>query len=462
MLGPVRPTLALLVVAVMGCRPETTVVAGEPELQPPPTTLDFGSIQVGVRARMRLRLHNQGLGDLTLQAHLDTPTDELRLERWPERIEGHQAEELVLTYTPAEEGPDAAVLELITDDPDQASVQISISGLGVVSLLEVAPASLWFGDTPPGGSSTQTVTLSSAGSGLVTLGHLVFPADEALVYGWNLPEDVALPIQLAPGHALALEVWCEPEAEVPSGELVLVSDDSERPHQTLRLLGEDGEPLPPEVSLVAPSWGSAWLDSEAVEVQVHAVDPDDPPADLSVLLYLDGGLVHSSTPDAEGLVGWTLAKLDPGEHVLKAQAVDPEGGVGADELIFEVQASDEPLAYVISGSPSVYAYWSVDDDVQIMVDDVVIFTDDSGHQSTHPPLTIEAEVGSVVRVVATDVNPYRKSISDLYLHFGTERRQLLVEAQSASASASDPDHDPDYQGPWPSDFLDEELEVEVP
>lgn len=456
------PRQALILALLLGCRPETTVVAGVPSLQAPPTTLDFGEVQVGVRANLRLRLQNTGLGDLSLQASLHSDTDELRLESWPQLIEGHQADELVISYTPEGEGPDAAVLELISDDPDLSSLEIPVSGLGVVASLDLSPSSLWFGETPAGGSTSHTVTLSSAGSGPVTLSNLVFPGDEALVYAWSLPEDVILPVQLDPGHALALEVRCKPEEEVPSGELVLVSDDSERHHKVIRLLGEDGEPQPPEVRITAPSWGSAWLDDEAIDVAVHAVDPDDPPEDLSVLLYLDGGLISSATPDADGLTSWVLESLDPGEHSLKAQALDPSGGVGADELIFEVQASDEPLEYVISGSGSVYAYWSVDDDVQVWVDDTLTFTDDSGHQSTHPPLTIEAEAGSVVRVVATDVNPYRKSISDLYLHFGTERSQLLVEATSASASASDPDYDPDYDGPWPNDFLDQEIEVSIP
>jgi hypothetical protein len=197
-------------------------------------------------------------------------------------------------------------------------------------------------------------------------------------------------------------------------------------------------------------------------VRVHAVDPDDPPGDLTVLLYVDESLADTASPGTEGEVDFALADLGPGDHTLRAQAIDPDGGVGADELEISVQDPDEPLVYTLSGGESVFAWWSVDDDVVVSVDGVAVFTDANGHQSTHPPLEIEAEVGSILSVVATDVNPTRKMLSDLVLHFGTERSQPVFEVQSASSNPADPDYDPDYAGPWPNDFVDVDVEVAIP
>jgi hypothetical protein len=442
------------------CQRDDTIVPGEPDLVDPPSSLDFGEIQVGRTATLTLRLANEGLGDMTLAATLE-PAGEIRIDSAPSLVPGHGTAEIVLAYEPAAEGIDVATLHLATDDPENDALGLPVAGLGVIPRLEISPSTLWFGDIEPGGTAHRSALLSSTGTGRLTVENLVFPGDEATAWAWSLPAGALLPLVLEPGHAVALDLDYLAPAEPFPGEIDVLSDDPSSPG-VLRLLAGEGEPQPPRVDILAPAWGAAFLDSEAIEVTIQAVDPDDSPDDLSVLLYLDGHLAGSSVPDPDGRTAFALGALEAGSHAILAQAVDPSGGVGTDQVSVDVQSAEEPLRYVISGGDSVYSYWSVDDDVLVEVDGATSFLDDSGHQSTWPPIEVEAVRGSKLRIAATDVNPSRKLLSGLVLHFGTARSQVLTEAVSASSNPSDPDYDSSYAGPWPSVFLDEEIVVEIP
>lgn len=448
--------LASGVLLLAGCARDDSVTVGVPRLREPPPILDFGEVRLDRPADLVLVLHNDGVGDLHLDAEL-TGDAELELVSWDPVGEPHDVSEVVLRYLPAVEGPSEATLRLLTDDPAAEDVLLDVTGLGVLPVLEPAPSTLWFGDVEPDTTATLTTLLRSVGSGDVTLTEVVTTDP---TYTWELPEGVDLPLTVAPGHAVELAVSCSPADATPTAEILLLSHDLDQGQEIVRLLGEDGEAAPPEVQFLRPAWGSAWLDTETVPVVVHAVDADAPPTDLSVLLVLDGHLHDTATPSEDGTIDLSLV-LGAGPHTLRAQAVDPDGQVGTAEVEIVVQAHDEPLSWVLAGETP-WSWWSVDDDIRVTVDGLTVLDDANGHQDTHGPVELTASAGSALALIATDVNPTRKALSPLWLHFGSERSQEVFAGVSASSAPGDADYDPSYEGPWPNDFATVEVTVEGP
>ncbi len=453
-----RPDAVILLV-LAGCTgQETAITAGEGRLREPPSALDFGAVDVGRSATLSLTLHNDGIGALTLGGALDGDVD-LRLADVPSTIAPGDEADVTFEFRPTTEGAHQASFVLTTDDPDRPRVERSVLGTGVVPTLDVSPSALWFGDVAEGVIVARSTTLSATGSGDVTIDAIDLAA---AAYSWTLPDGVALPYVLPAGHAVALTVRYTAPALPVSAELLVSSSDVQRPVTALRLeAGESSGAAPPTIDLVAPVWGQAFLDDEPVTAQIVTTDPDDAPADLTVLVYLDDALVTAASPAADGTLEVPLGPLPPGDHTLVARAIDPDGSLDEDRAELAVYAPDD-VQITLSGGDSSYAYLSVDDDLAVYVDDALVYEDASEHQSTLAPIAVHAAIGSTLRLVATDANPCRKHLDAIILHFGTTRHARLLDEIGASSCSEDPDYDATYAGPWPNVFLDRTFTIALP
>jgi hypothetical protein len=454
----------ILVLVLAACnKADTEVVVGQPELADPPATIDFGQVQVGKAVTASVDFTNDGIGGLTWTGEFVGAGD-IRLIAVPDEVAPHETAQIELAFSPSVEGPAEGLLILDTNDADYAHLEIPVQGTGVIPHLVVSPDALYFGTVGEGEAVTRPTTLSSTGSGPVVITALAFPNGEDVAYSWALPDDATLPYTLEPGHAIAMSVtYAPPDATQVSGDLVIASNDQLMPAMTIHLLGGEsqGGSRPPQVEIVEPQWGVRRIEGESVDVKVHAVDEDDAPSDLLVVLYDNGALVGTASPDSEGWYATTLGGLSPGDHRLVATAIDPDSNIDQDDVTVGVDTEDD-LHWTLTGGESVFEYWSVDDDVRVDVNGVTVFSDANGHQSTNPPIPFEAAAGGELHVVATDAAQCRKMIDDLWLHFGTDRHVQLSVAESSSACPQDPDYDTGYDGPWPNDFFDETFTLEVP
>lgn len=449
--------LALLTVAACTGR-ETGITAGEGHLREPPSALDFGEVDVGRAATLSLTLHNDGIGALAVDGTLDGD-DDLRLADVPVTIEPGAEADVTFEFRPMTEGAHGAAFVLTTDDPAHARVERAVLGTGVVPTLDARPAALWFGDVAEGVVVTRSTTLAATGSGDVVIDAIDLAAD---AYTWTLPDGVGLPYVLPAGHAIAVTVTYTAPAAPLSAELLVASSDVQHPVIAVHLeAGASTGAAPPTIDLVTPVWGEAFLDDEPVTAHLVTTDPDDAPADLTVLVYLDDALITATSPAVDGTLDVALGPLDAGPHTLVARAIDPDGSLDEDRAELASYAPDD-VTITLSGGDSSYAYLSVDDDLTVYVDGVTTYEDVSGHQSTLAPIAVHAAVGASLRLVATDANPCRKQLDAIVLHFGTTRHARLTDAIGVSSCPEDPEYDASYAGPWPNVFLDETFTVAIP
>ncbi|MCK6527850.1 hypothetical protein L6R50_09920 [Myxococcota bacterium] len=357
---------------------------------------------------------------------------------------------------------------MASDDADQPSLDLYLSGEGVVPAVAVEPSLLYF-PTGLAGPQTQEVRISSEGSGPLTV-LAVGPDAGDPAFGVDLPEAVLLPFVLEPGLILTVSVTFEAGDGVSHSDRLLVESDDPDEEDALWPVdlvaaGEppDGSPQPPLVEIVSPADGAAVHAAAETLLVGQVADPDDPPDQLAVLWYSDlDGWIGSGGADPGGRVDLPVTGLSSGTHTITLVARDPAGGEGSDSARIFVWDDDDELAYTLSGGETAWHFWHVDDDVRVYVDGTEVLRDDDGHQDTHAPLEFTARRGATLRVVASDSQWCTKALDALFLHFEGGAMQVLNDEISVSACTDHPDYDPDYEGPWPSTFLDQSWEIAIP
>ncbi len=455
----------MLLLALLACS-ESGIRKLEPELSAAISSLDFEEVVVGTQRTGTLTLSNEGGGTLTIEDRaLDGSADFVLAEALPDTVEPYNSFTVSVRYAPDAIGPDDATLTLLTDDPDNPSLTLDLSGEGVEPDIDIDPETLWFGTVAPGDALTRSVDVVARGQGRLILYDIGLVDDAALAFSYALPDGLAPPITLEPGTGFSIDVTFAPaDLSAWDAELYLTSNDPDDADARVRLLGnsdESGEEAP-QVEITWPDWGNQILYGTSVTLEGVAVDDATAPEDLVVLWYADGSLLGSSTPDETGAVSLTTSDLPEGEITLRLAALDADGEVGEDDVDVTVYDTAEPTPYLLTGGSTIWDYWTVDDDVVIYLDGVEVFRDSNDTQDSHAPVAIEAKAGQTLRIIATDVNECDQSLDALFLHWGTGSSQTLNEAWCRSSCPSHECYDPDFVGPWPDDFLDVSYVIEIP
>ena len=442
---------------------------GEPDVDLSATSLDFGQVERGFWREKSLAVQNRGnatlhVSDYALQ---DGSSDSFFFEDPARDILPGMYAELAVRYTPTHEGGDAGAIRLLTDDPDEPELTVFLSGLGVIPRCEVEPTLLYFPTAE--GSQTLPFGIRSVGSGALTVASAALE-DGAAEFTVAFPAGYEPPFQLDPGLAVEVLVTYTAAGDEGRQDRVLVTtSDPELPAGVtaveLVAAGEppDGENQPPIVEIVAPPEGSLFQEGAELTLVGQVADLEEAPEALGILWHstLDGYL--SSVPaDADGEVILTLDSLAPGQHVVTLKAFDGEGAEGQDTVELTIYADGDELEYTISGGATPYHYFHVDDDMAIRLNGQLVFLDNDGSQDHHPPLSLFANPGDTLRVLASDQQYCTKAIDGLVLHVGSQHQQPLNDSVCASACEDHDDYDPGYGGPWPNTFLDETYSIQIP
>lgn len=157
------------------------------------TALDFGEVLVGQTATRILTVSNTGTADLTLSGIAITSGVDFSLaDTCPSTLAPSAACEITVSFTPTVTGGLSDVLTISSDDPDQPSINVALSGTGITDLPDLmvtaltAPSVLSVGTT-----YTMEVTVANQGTMDVTGGHWMslYLGNTLLVseFLWNAP-----------------------------------------------------------------------------------------------------------------------------------------------------------------------------------------------------------------------------------------------------------------------------------
>ena len=359
-------------------------------------------------------------------------------------------------------------LVLVSDDEEQPEASVSLEAFGVEPLVDVEPSILWFGTLAQDETSTQDFQISARGSGSLKITELAFADDEGEAFAYSLPDGVVLPYEMASGLSLTGTVtFTAVDDRSWDGLLVVRSNDPTTPETSIQLLANtEDDPTEndnPIVEILDPDYMAYFLEGETVTVEAQVWDSEGDLETIVGALYADSTTVGSAMASSDGEMIFETASLPPGDISLTVRAFDQEGATGEDSIEVRVWDADEPLAYTLTGGPTLYDYWAVDDDVKVYVDGVLVFSDTNYTTDTHPPFEFEAGSGSTVRIVATDANYCQQELGPLTIHFGASYSQVLLEEGFCrSACPEDACYDPDFLWAENSEFFDETYTIEIP
>ncbi|MEO0602599.1 MAG: choice-of-anchor D domain-containing protein, partial [Myxococcota bacterium] len=380
----------LIVWSSVGCT-EYTLRLAEPTLGLSEDAFRWSGVVVGAEERRRVTVANAGLGDLMIEGLVlrdDAPVFELippdRL-----RIGPRGSVDLVVAYRPDRPGRDVAQIELLTNDPDRARIQLPVEGTAMDPTIEVEPATLGFGWVRSGLAATRSVTVRAGGTGLLDVRDVVFE-DPGASDGFTLQFPDPLPASLSAGDTLAFSVTFRPTGVRSYRSRLAVRSNAVNPEDRfVELVGNgDVDPevnAPPLVAILTPTRGTQVLPGQLVPLTALTFDEEDDPGQLVAELRVDGMPVDMAVPDGGGRVEFEAIAGARDTTTLEVRVVDTEGAEGLDRTQVDVLDLDEPTRFVISGGSSPSDAFTIDDDVRIEVDGVTVFEDANTLLDTHAP-----------------------------------------------------------------------------
>jgi hypothetical protein len=457
-----------MLVLLLACTEGPSLNAGKPEMVVTPARVDFGEVVLGNQSTLGVRVRNDGYGDLLFESVAlgEGTSPDFVVVAFPEAL-GHDEEGVLeLRYTPDVEGQDFGTVVLTSNDETAPVLTVEVEAMGVLPRIDIDPEVLYFGTVPPGTSATLSTRVTAAGSGNLRITAAAFPGEEALAYTLVLPDDWVVPYVVTRGFSFPIEiVFTPPDEAAYVGELYIESNDPEEPVAAVRLFGNTidnpTENEPPVVEILDPDNGEYFMDDATVYFTGYVFDSDEPATNLLCGWFADGTRVALGDIDVTGAV--TGAGLLPvGEVEIALRCYDSEGLMGEDSAVVTVWPHDEPVVYTISGGASVFDWFGIDDDVTFTVNGVAVYTDSNRTKDTLPPVSIEAQKGDTIGIVATDQNYCDMGLDALVLHWGTGESQPLNDALCDSACGDSVCYSGGYNGPWPGVFFDEAYTITIP
>jgi hypothetical protein len=171
-----------------------------------PTSLSFGSVQVGSSKNLSETLTNTGGSTVTLsQANLSGAAFSISGLSLPLTLTANQSVTFTATFAPSASGASSATLSVLSTAPN-SPLNVGFSGTGnSAGQLAVTPTSLAFGNVTVGSSSPLTGTLTASGAS-VTISSSTLSNSEFVLSG------ISLPVTLAAGQSTGFTVTFTPQA----------------------------------------------------------------------------------------------------------------------------------------------------------------------------------------------------------------------------------------------------------
>ncbi len=132
------PDQNILIVSLSG----NGIPAPEPDITIQPAQLEFGSVDLSSVSIMPITISNVGAGTLTVNStHVSGPNSSefiIKGRGAPFNIAPTDSELFLISFQPKSEGAKNASIEILSNDPDEEALNLSLNGIGV-SNLKITP-----------------------------------------------------------------------------------------------------------------------------------------------------------------------------------------------------------------------------------------------------------------------------------------------------------------------------------
>ena len=203
--------------------------ASVPDINLNPATLTFGSVLIGGSSAQNTVIQNLGTAALvvnTIAPAGGTSTEfSFTAPGRPFTVPAGGSQSISVTYQPVNTGTDTGSLVITSNDPNEQTLSLSISGTGDVNPtpdIDVNPTTLSFTAVTIGSESLQALTVQNLGTADVTISTINPCPETSTEFSW--PQ--VAPFTLQAKTAMTLSVIYAPlDAGTDTGCLSISSDD---------------------------------------------------------------------------------------------------------------------------------------------------------------------------------------------------------------------------------------------
>ncbi len=208
-----------------------------PDIDVIPLSINFGNILVGETNIENLTITNTGEGLLNVESITlsGDNADNFSIDTTPFSLEFNENNILEVGFEPDTTGNFEATIEIVSNDPDESSVVVNLSGTGIAPELSIEPDSINFGVTRVDSTSILQLTLSNIGSSLLSVNLISITGND--------PENFSIdttPFTIDVDNNTVLDISFTPtEIDTFTAVLEINSDGG---NETIELSGEGGLP----------------------------------------------------------------------------------------------------------------------------------------------------------------------------------------------------------------------------
>ncbi|MCP4707225.1 MAG: choice-of-anchor D domain-containing protein, partial [Planctomycetes bacterium] len=233
-----------------GCNPNepipTTVTDGIITISPPAelpdidlsdSEYDFGSVLIGGFADWSFTISNLGIDPLSVYNVLSSdPEFQVLSPAFPQTIQGSENINVDVRFTPLTEGQLSSTLTISSNDFDEGTVFVELSGTGVAPLPDIQLSFIYhqFGGVIPGNTDSRILTIFNTGSGNLTVNSII--SDNPTVFSIT---------NFTPGQIVPPDEFIQPTIEFSppaiglyEAMITIISDDPDEDTLTVVVQGQ--------------------------------------------------------------------------------------------------------------------------------------------------------------------------------------------------------------------------------
>jgi len=214
---------------------ETEPPVETPNIEVSPTSLNFGTLNADGEVSLKtITIKNKGSDTLNISnTDLSTASTVYTLSNLSDNeLEPEEEAYIIVMYNPETHSADNNSVIIVSDDPDDGFVSVTLTGDSEAPVINIEPDSYDFENVLVGCDEDLDITISNIGNVDLTISqvdyYVSYPADFSIedyenTYG-------PMPWVLEPGDSIILEVeYCPSDVDLDSGILEVQSNDPYTP-----------------------------------------------------------------------------------------------------------------------------------------------------------------------------------------------------------------------------------------
>lgn len=212
-----------------------TAVNSQPQIAASASSINFGTISTGWQTSTTLTLSNTGSADLIISLLTLNGTDfGISGVATPRIIAAGQSTTFTLTFRPSLSGTVSDNLVITSNDPNNPSLTIPMTGTGSsspVGRLAASPTTVDFGSVAIGSTATKQISLTNTGNKTVQISQIgsIWPSFSV--------SGITLPVSVTPGQTVVINATFAPTELGSLAGTIAIASDAQDSFVTVNLSG---------------------------------------------------------------------------------------------------------------------------------------------------------------------------------------------------------------------------------